>query len=79
MERGTVLNVTTNRQFKEGALLGYEDIIYDRKRDSTMQAETEVFTLRMERQTLEKMFDEYPDIPIALKQQAAERESYFKF
>lgn len=28
---------------------------------------------------LEKMFLEYPDIPIVLKKQAKERESYFKF
>lgn len=64
---GKVLNVTTNRRFLVGSMIGHEDLLYDRKRDSTVEAETEVFTLRLERETLEKIFSEYPEIPILLR------------
>ena len=35
---GKVLNETTNRVFKQDSMLGYEDILFDRKRDSTLKA-----------------------------------------
>ena len=60
--QGKVLNATTKRIYKAGYMIGYEDILYDRKRDSVVKAETEVFTLRLERDYFEKLLEEFPQI-----------------
>jgi CRP-like cAMP-binding protein len=60
--KGTVLNTSTNRCFGQGYMFGHEDILYDRKRDSHCKAETELFTLRLERETFEKMVETTPNL-----------------
>jgi len=64
--RGKVLNKNTQRIYKEGAMIGHEDILYDRKRDSTMEAMTEVYTYRLEKEHLEKIMDDFSTIKYEL-------------
>lgn len=75
--RGEILNETTNRLFRDGAMVGHEDIIQDRKRDCTCKANSEVWTLKMEKETLEKIFEDYPEIKYDMIKKATRRDHYF--
>ena len=76
---GKVENKTTQRIFKEGCMIGHEDILFDRKRDSTMEAVTEVHTYRLDREHLEKIFDDFSAIKYELLKTAEKRDIYFQF
>lgn len=76
---GKVLNTTTTRVYKTGFMFGHEDILFDRKRDSQLKAETEVFTLRLERDNFERMLDDFPAIKYEMVKQGDERELFMKF
>ena len=76
---GKALNKNTQRIYKEGAMIGHEDILYDRKRDSTMEAMTEVHTYRLERENLEKIMEDYGAIKYELLKTSEKREIYFQF
>jgi len=77
--QGKVENKTTQRIYKEGCMIGHEDILFDRKRDSTMEAVTEVHTYRLDREHLEKIFDDFSAIKYELLKTAEKREIYFQF
>lgn len=76
---GEILNETTKRLFKSGAMVGHEDIVHDRKRDCTVKANSEVWTLKMEKETLEKIFEDYPEIKYDMIKRATRRDHYFNF
>jgi CRP-like cAMP-binding protein len=60
-------------------MIGSEDIIQDRRRDSTVRAHTEVYTLKIEKETLERIFEEYPDIKYDLIKRATKRDAIMRF
>ena len=60
-------------------MIGHEDILFDRKRDSTMEARTEVHTYRLEREHLEKILEEFAAIKYELLKTSEKREIYFQF
>jgi CRP-like cAMP-binding protein len=59
---GDLLDLETNRVYQTGSIAGVDDIIFNRERQSTFVAETELFTIRLERDLFEKMMKEFPDI-----------------
>jgi CRP-like cAMP-binding protein len=60
-------------------MIGHEDIIFDRKRDSTMEARTEVHTYRLEKEHLEKILEDFAAIKYELLKTSEKREIYFQF
>ena len=60
-------------------MIGHEDIIFDRKRDSTMEARTEVHTYRLEKENLEKILEDFGAIKYELLKTSEKREIYFQF
>ena len=46
---GKMFNVDTKRTFIEGAVIGQDDILFNRDIQHTYIAKTELFTLKMER------------------------------
>ncbi len=60
-------------------MIGHEDIIFDRKRDSTMEARTEVHTYRLEKEHLEKILEDFGAIKYELLKTSEKREIYFQF
>ena len=71
-------NVHTNRIFPVGSLIGQDDILFNRDRQNTYIAKTELFTLKLERDIFEKMMKEFPEIKTELLEEANIRGMYAK-
>lgn len=74
--RGEVVNINTNRNFTYGHIIGQDDIIFQRDRANTYRAGTELYTLRLERDTFEKMLKEFPDIKAEILEESNLRQQY---
>ena len=75
---GKMLNVSTYRIFPVGSLIGQDDILFNRDRQNTFIAKTELFTLKLERDIFEKMMKEFPEIKGELVEEANIRTQYAK-
>ena len=67
---GKMFNVSTHRIFPVGSLIGQDDILFNRDRQNTFIAKTELFTLKLERDIFEKMMKEFPEIKTELLEEA---------
>ena len=75
---GKMHNMHTHRIFPVGAVIGQDDILYNRNRQNTFVAKTELFTLKLERDIFEKMMKEFPEIKTELLEEANIRALYAK-
>ena len=75
---GKMHNMHTHRIFPVGSVIGQDDILYNRDRQNTFIAKTELFTLKLERDIFEKMMKEFPEIKTELLEEANIRALYAK-
>lgn len=59
-------------------MIGQDDVILKRDRSFTCVAESEVFTLRLEKEHFDKMIKEFPEIREELLEEANLRSHYVK-
>jgi CRP-like cAMP-binding protein len=70
------VNVTTNRIYPDGSMIGQDDILFSRDRLHTFRAGSELYTLRLERDVFEKMMKEFPDMKEEILNEANLRSKY---
>jgi CRP-like cAMP-binding protein len=59
---GYIRNTDTNRVYGKGALIGQDDILLERVRLSSIVADTECFTMRLDGEYFNRILLEYPEI-----------------
>ena len=74
--KGEIINVNTNRLFKKGQMIGQDDILFQRDRENTYRAGTELYTLRLEKEVFERMMKEFPDIRAEILEESNLRSQY---
>ena len=57
-------------------MIGQDDILFQRDRQHTMKAGTELYTLRLDKDTFEKMLKEFPDIKVEILEESNLRTQY---
>ena len=68
--KGEVKNVQNGRVYDKGNIIGQDDILFWRKRASSWQAVSTVFTVKLDRDTFEHMCKEFPLIKKELFEEA---------
>ena len=71
-----MINSHTNRIFKVGAMIGQDDILFQREREHTYKAVDELYTIRLEKDIFQKMLKEFPDIKAEILEESNLRSEF---